>query len=113
MPTAFVCIALAFGLVYVPLLARAASPGSPWAKRAREAYAAAAVAFPGFAAAVFVAHTLAPADRRVRVIAIAYVVARALHIPAAVMGLPFMRRALWGICLLLIFGLFALPALAT
>lgn len=111
MSTAFLCLALAFALVYVPLLARAARPGASWAKRAREAYAAAAVAFPGFAAAVFVAHLAGADTRRTTILAVAYVVARLLHIPAALLDLPFMRRALWGLTLLLILGLFALPAM--
>ncbi|MBL4685847.1 MAG: MAPEG family protein [Nannocystaceae bacterium] len=113
MPTAFVCIALAFGLVYVPLLARAVWPASSWAKRAREAYAAAAVAFPGFAAAVFVAHIAGADERRMTVLAVAYVVTRALHLPAALLDLGLIRRALWAIALLLIFGLFALPTLTS
>ncbi len=111
MPTPFICVALAFALVYAPLLARAMSPQASWEKPAREAYAAAAVAFPGFAAAVFVAHLTVADVRRTTVLSVAYVIVRALHIPAATMNLPFMRRALWGVSLLLIAGLFALPPL--
>jgi len=111
MSTAFLCIALAFALVYVPLVARAVSPRATWAKRAREAYAASAVAFPGFAAAVIVAHLSGADARRLDVLAIAYVVVRALHIPASTMDLGFMRRVLWGLALVIVFALFALPAL--
>jgi len=110
MSTPFLCIALAFALVYVPLVARALAPGAAWAKRAREVYAAGAVAFPGFAAAVFVAHLSQADARRTTVLCIAYVVVRALHIPAATMDLPFMRRALWGGALLIIAGLFLLAS---
>lgn len=111
MPTAFVCIALAFALVYLPLAARAAAPSAAWAKRARQAYAAAAVAFPGFAAGVIVAQLSGADERRLTVLSIGYVAARALHVPATLADLPFMRRALWALALVIIFGLFALPLL--
>ena len=111
METPHLSLALAFGLVYVPLLARALAPEAAWAPRARQAYAAAAIAYPGFAAATLLALAAGADARRTTVLCIGYVIARALHIPAAILDLGFMRRALWGLSLVLIFALFVLPAL--
>ena len=113
MPTHFLCIAVAFALVYVPLGLREAMPKADWARRLKSAYSSAAVGFPGFAAAVILAHLQGSDERRLTVLSVAYVVARGLQIGAVAADLPFMRRALWGLSLFVTLALFALPLLAT
>lgn len=131
MTTPFVCVLIAFLLIYVPKIplsvAMARQPGgydnkNPRAQqnaldgmgaRARGAHYNGFEAFPPFAAAVFVAHLGgAAADHRASILAIAFVVARTLYIGAYLADLDYLRSAIWGIGLLCTVALFCLPWLA-
>ena len=128
MTTPFVCVLIAFVLIYVPKIplsvAMARLPEgydnkNPRAQqdkldgfgaRARGAHLNGFEAFPPFAAAVFVAHLGgAAADHRASILAIAFVVARSLYIGAYLMDLDYLRSAIWGIGMLCTVALFCLP----
>ncbi len=131
MTTPFVCVLIAFVLIYVPKLplaiAQARQPEGydnknpraqqdaleGWGARARGAHYNGFEAFPPFAAAVFVAHLGgAAADHRASILAIAFVVARTLYIGAYLANLDYLRSAIWGIGMLCTVALFCLPWLA-
>ncbi len=130
MTTPFVCVLLAFLLIYVPKIplsiAMARQPGGydnkdPRAQqaalegmgaRARGAHYNGFEAFSPFAAAVLVAHLAGATDHRASILAIAFVVARTLYIAAYIANLDYLRSAIWGIGLLCTVALFCLPWLA-
>jgi uncharacterized MAPEG superfamily protein len=126
MTTPFVCVFLAFLLIWTPkpavMLAikragQAYDNKHPRQQQATlEGYGARAQAchqnqlegFPMFAAAVFVAH-LADADpRRSALLAGTYVVARVAYTIAYLTNADYLRSAIWTIGLLATFGLFVL-----
>ncbi|MCH9683393.1 MAG: MAPEG family protein [Deltaproteobacteria bacterium] len=127
MTTPFVCVLIAFILIFVPKLplsmAMAKQPGgydnkSPRAQqdaldgfgqRARGAHYNGFEAFGGFAAAVIIAHIAGANDHRSAVLAIAFVVARGLYIAAYLANQDYLRSALWGIGFLSTIALFCLP----
>jgi uncharacterized MAPEG superfamily protein len=127
MTTPFVCVLIAYLLVYVPKLplsvAMARQPGGydnkdPRAQqaklegmgaRARGAHYNGLEAFPAFAAAVLVAHVAGAADHRASILAISFVVARSLYIAAYLADLDYLRSAIWGIGFLCTVALFCLP----
>jgi uncharacterized MAPEG superfamily protein len=127
MTTPFVCVLIAFLLIYLPKLplslAMAKQPGGydnkdPRAQqaklegmgaRARGAHYNGFEAFPPFAAAVIIAHLAGAADHRASILAIAFVVARSLYIAAYLADLDYLRSAIWGIGLLCTAALFCLP----
>lgn len=127
MTTPFICILIAFLLIYVPKvplsLAMAKQPGGydnkdPRAQqakldgfgaRARGAHYNAFEAFPPFAAAVFVAHLAGAADHRATILSVAFVVARAAYVAAYLANLDYLRSAIWGIGVLCTVALFCLP----
>lgn len=126
MTTPFVCVLIAFLLLWVPhaiaVMAVVRSGKTydnkhPRKQKAQlEGFGARAVAahqnsfegFAPFAAAVFVAH-LAQADaRQSAILAITYVVARVLYLFAYLANADYLRSAVWGIGLLATLGLFIL-----
>jgi uncharacterized MAPEG superfamily protein len=128
MTTPFVCVLIAFVLIYVPKLplsvAMARQPGgydnkdprSQQAKltgkdaRARGAHYNGFEAFSPFAAAVFVAHLGgAGADHRASILAIAFVVVRVLYIAVYLADLASVRSAIWSLGFLCTVALFCLP----
>jgi uncharacterized MAPEG superfamily protein len=127
MTTPFVCVLIAFLLIYLPKVplsvAMAKLPGGydnkdPRAQqaklegmgaRARGAHYNGFEAFPPFAAAVIIAHLAGAADHRASILAIAFVVARSLYIAAYLADLDYLRSAIWGIGLLCTAALFCLP----
>jgi len=130
MTTPFVCVLIAFLLIYLPKVplsvAMAKQPGgydnkNPRAQqdklagmgaRARGAHYNGFESFPPFAAAVFVAHLAGAADHRASILSIAFVVARTLYIAAYLADLDYLRSAIWGIGFLCTIALFCLPWLA-
>lgn len=131
MTTPFLCVLIAFLLIFLPKvplsIAMAKQPGGydnkrpreqqakleGWGARARAAHYNAFEAFPPFAAAVIVAHLGgAGSDHRATVLAVAFVVARALYVAAYLADLDYLRSAIWGIGLLCTVALFCLPWLA-
>jgi uncharacterized MAPEG superfamily protein len=127
MTTPFICVLIAFILIYVPKvplsLAMARRPGGYDNKHPRQqqseltgfgARAAAAhyngfEAFPGFAAAVIIAHLTGSNDYRTSILCIAFVVARSLYIAAYLANQDYLRSAIWGIGVLCTVALFCLP----
>ena len=127
MTTPFVCVLIAFLLIYLPKLplsvAMARQPGGYDNKQPRQqqaklegfgARAAAAhyntiEAFPPFAAAVFVAHLTGANDYRASVLSVAFVVARTLYVAAYLADQDYLRSAIWGIGFLCTVALFCLP----
>jgi uncharacterized MAPEG superfamily protein len=127
--TPFVCVAIAFLLIYfpkIPLSYAMAKEGagydnkSPreqqarltgWGARARAAHMNAFEAFPPFAAAVIVAH-LAGADPAWSTrLALAHVVARTFYPLIYMANLGTLRSLVWGVGFAATIGLFALPLL--
>ncbi|MCX4240897.1 MAPEG family protein [Paraliomyxa miuraensis] len=127
MTTPFVCVLLAFLLIYLPKLplsvVMARQPGGYDNKQPRQqqakleglgARAAAAhyngfEAFPAFAAAVLVAHLAGGNDYRSSVLSVAFVVARTLYVAAYLADQDYLRSAIWGIGFLCTVALFCLP----
>lgn len=127
MTTPFLCVLIAFVLIYVPKVplsvAMARSPGGydnkdPRAQqaklegmgaRARGAHYNGFETFPPFAAAVFVAHLSGASDHRATILSVAFVVARALYVAAYLADLDYLRSAIWGIGVLCTVALFCLP----
>jgi uncharacterized MAPEG superfamily protein len=127
MTTPFICVLIAFLLIYVPKgplsLAMARQPGGydnedPRAQqaklegmgaRARGAHYNGFETFPPFAVAVIIAHLAGAADHRASILAIAFVVARALYIAAYLANLDYLRSAVWVIGFLCTTALFCLP----
>ncbi len=126
MTTPFVCVLLAFLMIWVPrgvvvmAIKRAGIPYDNKHPRQQQAslegFGARAHAchqnhlegFPMFAAAVFVAN-LADADpRRSAVLASTYVAARVVYTVAYLANTDYLRSAVWTIGLLATFGLFVL-----
>ena len=129
MTTPFLCVLIAFLLIYAPKLpigvASARRPGGYDNKnprrqqaeleglgaRAVAAHANGFEAFPAFAAAVIISHLTVGHDYRTSVLCIAFVVARALYIAAYLADQDYLRTALWGVGFLCTIVLFCLPML--
>lgn len=127
MTTPFICVLVAFLLIYLPKLplsvAMARQPGGydnkdprgqqaelkGWGSRARAAHYNGFEAFPAFAAAVMVAHLSGADDYRASVLSIAFVVARTLYVGAYLADQDYLRSAIWGIGFLCTIALFCLP----
>lgn len=127
MTTPFVCVLIAYLLVYLPKIplsiAMAKQPGGydnkrPRAQQAKlEGFGARAAAahyngfeaFAPFTAAVLVAHLSGASDYRASVLSVAFVVARTLYVVAYLADLDYLRSAIWGIGLLCTVALFCLP----
>lgn len=126
MTTPFVCVFLAFLLIWAPrliVIATIKRSGVPLDNKhprkqqaALEGFAARAHAchqnhmegFPLFAAAVFVAHLAGGDPRRAAILACTYVVVRVAYTIAYLANTDYLRSAIWGIGLLSIVGLFVL-----
>jgi uncharacterized MAPEG superfamily protein len=125
--TPFLCVGIAFLLIFLPKLPLSyamAKEGSGydnknpreqqarltgWGARARAAHMNAFEAFPGFAAAVVVAH-LAHADAAWSArLAIAFVAARALYPVIYMANLGTLRSLVWSVGFAATVGLFFLP----
>jgi uncharacterized MAPEG superfamily protein len=127
MTTPFICILIAFVLLYLPKVpigvVMARQPGGydnhhPRKQQATlEGFGARAVAaqlngfesFPGFAAAVIVAHLAGANDYRTSVLCVAFVVARALYVAAYLADQDYLRSAVWSLGALCTLALFCLP----
>jgi len=126
MTTPFLCVFLAFLLIYLPrlfvLVAQARQPEgfdnrhprdqqarlSGWGRRANAAHANSFEAFAPFAAAVLVAH-LAGADARwSSILAIVFVAARTVYPMLYIANLDKLRTTVWSIGFLSVAGLFVL-----
>ena len=126
MTTPFLCVFLAFLLIYLPrlfvLVAQTRRPEGfdnrhprdqqsrleGWGRRANAAHANAFEAFAPFAAAVLVAH-LAGADARwSSILAIVFVVSRAIYPVLYMTNLDKLRTTVWSIGFLAVAGLFVL-----
>ncbi|MEM7153703.1 MAG: MAPEG family protein [Myxococcota bacterium] len=130
MTTPFLCVLLAFLLVYLPKLplsvGMARQPGGydnsnpraqqerleGWAARARGAHYNGFEAFMGFAAAVFVAHLSGANDHRAAILCVAFIVARTLYVAAYLANLDYLRSAIWGVGFLCTMAIFCLPWLS-
>ncbi len=130
MTTPFICVLIAFVLIYVPKLplsvAMAKQPDgydnkNPRAQqdalegfgaRSRGAHYNGFEAFPGFAAAVIIAHLAGANDHRMTVLCVAFVVARGLYIATYLADQDYLRSAVWGVGFLCTVALFCLPWLA-
>ena len=127
MTTPFICALVAYLLIYLPKLplsaAMAKQPGGydnkdprgqqakldGWGARARAAHYNGFEAFPGFAAAVLVAHLCGADDYRASVLSVAFVVSRTLYIGAYLADQDYLRSAIWGIGFVCTLALFGLP----
>ena len=126
MTTPFVCLLVAFLLIWIPHAAAVVAiqrsgviydNKHPRKQKATlEGFGARASAchqnhlegFPLFAAAVFVAHLAGGDARRAAVLASTYVVARVIYTIAYLANADYLRSAVWTIGLLATFGLFVL-----
>lgn len=126
MTTPFVCVFLAFLLIWAPrivVIAAIVRSGVPLDNKhprkqqaSLEGFAARAHAchqnhlegFPMFAAAVFVAHLADGDPRRAAILAGTYVVARVLYTFAYLANADYLRSAIWGVGALATIGLFVL-----
>jgi uncharacterized MAPEG superfamily protein len=127
MTTPFVCVALAFVLIYIPRIFAAVAQGmrpegfdnkhprdqqarlEGWGKRAVGAHLNGFEAFAPFAAAVFICH-LAHANAGWSTnLAVAFVAARALYIALYIGNVDKVRTAVWGVGFGSTFALFLLP----
>ncbi|MCA9705420.1 MAG: MAPEG family protein [Myxococcales bacterium] len=127
MTTPFVCVLIAYLLIYLPKLplavAMARQPGGydnkhprqqqaalvGFGARAAAAHANGFEAFPAFAAAVILAHLGGAEDYRTSVLCVAFVVARTLYVAAYLANQDYLRSAIWGIGFLCTLALFCLP----
>lgn len=127
MTTPFLCVLIAYLLIYVPklplALAQSRQPEGYDNKHPRrqqaslEGFGARAVAahqngfeaFPGFAAAVILDHLAGSPDHRTNILCIAFVVARALYIGAYLANQDYLRSAIWTLGFLCTIALFCLP----
>lgn len=82
------------------------------ALRAQSAHQNMLEAFPAFAAAVLLNHILASDPAWRDGLALAFVIARAVYIPAYLGDWGYRRTAVWGVGFFATLGLFLLPALA-
>lgn len=125
MTTAKTCIVIAFGLILVTrmmLLTEQRRLGSIDNRRPRrqwrqlkdrgarvlETYHDAVEAFAPFAAAVWIAETMGAVQKRVDVLAIAWVISRVVHPAAHVAEADYLRAGLGVLSLVCVGGLFAL-----
>jgi uncharacterized MAPEG superfamily protein len=126
MTTPFVCVFLAFLLIWIPRVAVVVAikrSGVPYDNKhprqqlaTLEGFGARAHAchqnhlegFPMFAAAVFVAHLADGDARRAGILAMTYVVARVIYTFAYLANTDYLRSAVWGIGMLATLGLFVL-----
>ena len=122
-----VCIAIAFGLVYLPRFLAAAgmmkadghynnndprgqqATTTGWPKRALNAHYNTIENFPPFALAVVVANLGKANSTAIAVCSILFVVVRALYIIVYIADLASMRTLLWTLGLCSTFVLFLLP----
>jgi uncharacterized MAPEG superfamily protein len=129
MTTPFVCILLAWVLAYAPKLASSVAmyrqPGGydnkhpraqqakleGWGARAQAAHMNGLENFPAFGIAVLVAHVGGADPRRAGLLAISYVIARALYVIAYVANVDRLRSILWTLGLAATAALMVLPAL--
>lgn len=127
MTTPFICVLIAFVVIYLPKLplsvAMARQPEGydnkhprkqqsqleGWGARAAAAHLNAFEAFPGFAAAVIIAHLAGASDYRASILSVAFVVARTLYVVAYLANQDYLRSAIWGIGFLCTVALFCLP----
>jgi uncharacterized MAPEG superfamily protein len=125
----FICVFIAFALVYLSkapvALAMAKEPGgydnsdprgqqaglTGWARRAVASHQNGFEAFPAFAAAVLIAHLGGADPTWAARLSIAFVTARALYIPLYILDLHSLRSTVWGVGFLATVGLFLLPIL--
>ncbi|MFV8750922.1 MAPEG family protein [Nannocystaceae bacterium ST9] len=126
MTTPFVCVLLAFLLIWIPRVAVVVAirkAGIPYDNKhprkqqaTLEGFGARAQAchqnhlegFPMFAAAVFVAHLADGDPRRAAILAGTHVAARVFYTIAYLTNADYLRSAIWSIGMLAIFGLFVL-----
>ena len=129
MTTPFVCILLAWILAYAPKVASSVAmyrqPGGydnkhpraqqakleGWGARAHAAHLNGLENFPAFGIAVVVAHVGGGDPRRAGLLAISYVVARALYVVAYLADSDRLRSVLWTLGILATAALMILPAL--
>lgn len=125
----FICVLLAWLLIYAPkiplTIAMARQPEGfdnklPRAQqdrltgmgaRARAAHLNSFEAFAPFAAAVLIAHVGGGDPRRASLLAIAFVASRVLYIAAYLADLDKLRSTLWGIGMLIVAALMLLPTM--
>lgn len=130
MTTPFICVLVAFVLIYlakVPLaMSMARQPKGYDNKHPRqqqsklEGFGARAAAahyngfetFPGFAAAVIINHLAGIHDHRASILCVAFVVARILYVAAYLANQDYLRSAIWVIGFLCTVALFCLPWLS-
>jgi uncharacterized MAPEG superfamily protein len=126
----FICVAIAFALVYVtkipvgvamakhqagydnrnPRDQQAQLQG--WGRRATAAHANTIEAFPGFAAGVLIAHVGGADPAWSAWLAIAFVVARVIYPALYLADIHWARSTIWGVGCVASFALMVLPALA-
>jgi uncharacterized MAPEG superfamily protein len=125
--TPFLCILIAFGLIYIPHFLAGAGrfklPGGfdnahprdqtpkleGWYRRASAAHQNGFETFSPFAAAVLVAHLGHGSPERAATLAIAFVVLRVLYIVAYIANLAMARSGLWTLMMSVTTWLFLLP----
>jgi len=131
MTTPFICVLIAFLLIYVPKLplsvamARSSSKGydnkhprqqqaalEGFGARSAAAHYNSFEAFAPFVAAVMIAHLTVGPDYRANVLSVAFVVARGLYIAAYLANQDYLRSAIWGVGMLCTVGLMCLPWLS-
>lgn len=81
-----------------------------WGKRSLAAHMNGFEGFMGFAAAVLVAHVGGGNSHAADMLAVAYVISRAIYIAAYVADIHLLRSTVWSLGLGIILCLFALPA---
>jgi uncharacterized MAPEG superfamily protein len=127
MTTPFICVFLAFLLIYAmrgpAMLAQYRRPEGydnkhprqqqakleGWGARAAAAHQNAVEAFGPFAAAVVVAHLAGLDPRRATLLSVTFVVSRVLYNIAYLANLDYLRTAIWSVGFLATAGLFVLP----
>jgi uncharacterized MAPEG superfamily protein len=127
MPTAFLCVLIACVLCYVPKLplsvAQARHGGrydnrtprvqqeqlQGWGARARGAHLNSFESLPAFAAAVIIAHLCGVEQRKADILAIFFVVSRAVYIAVYLADLPRLRSTVFTLGMMSIAALFLLP----
>jgi uncharacterized MAPEG superfamily protein len=130
MTTPFLCVFFAWLLIFAPKIplsvAMAKAPGgydnkhprdqqdrlTGWAARAKAAHLNGFESFPPFAAGVVIAHLAGLDPYRASLLAITFVVARALYPVLYILDLDYLRSGVWGVGLLATAGLYLLPWLA-
>lgn len=127
MTTPFICVALAFVLIYIPRIFAAVAQGMQpegfdnkhprdqqarlpgWGKRAVGAHLNGFEAFAPFAAAVFVCHLASANAAWSANLAVTFVAARAVYIALYIGNVDKVRTAVWGVGFGSTLALFLLP----